>query len=124
MANTEHGVHISFRWHDSDEYEARAIQIYRQLIEDGYTPRQIFSEALLRAEGYTPEMFRQQNADPNASRLINRMEDLFTDFAKEMLGKLEQAGVQARQSSTTEESADDDEYARNIARGFMNRRRG
>lgn len=51
---------ISARLHPSDPYEKKALEIFEARKAEGWTPRDIITDALLRSEGFSPEMFRSE----------------------------------------------------------------
>lgn len=51
---------ISARLHPSNEFEAEALRVWEDKIGQGFAPREILTDALLRADGQTPEMFRRE----------------------------------------------------------------
>jgi len=113
---------FSVRLHPSDEREARVISILDDLISKGFSMREIFTDAILRAEGYTPEMFR--DTDERITRTY--LETLLSEFGQDLLSQIENGTISAKAQTDKRPSPfgdDEDEDAmRNIAQGFMNRR--
>ena len=48
---------VSFRLHPGDEYEAKALEILDYWLNEGVNVRHLLTDALLRLDGQTPEMF-------------------------------------------------------------------
>jgi len=71
MSNNSRSRVISARLHPSDEHEEAALAVFDDLVAQGYNARQIFTDALLRANGYTPDMFRR---DTRIDNVIDRLE--------------------------------------------------
>lgn len=124
MANkTDKALHIQCRLHENVDYEGEAIAYFRARIQDGYTPRQIITDALLRAADFRPEMFPQDSGRVT----FGKIENLLSDFAQEIIRSLR--GSNLRSVDTSEAvfpegqiESEDMEFAKNIASGFMARR--
>lgn len=68
---------LSARLHPDEEHEARALEVWDALQQQGYNPRQIVTDALLHASGHTPEMFRRDGRiDTVIDALEERLEHL------------------------------------------------
>jgi hypothetical protein len=122
------GVSISFRLHPSDEREKQAIEIIQGLEEKGYSIREIMTDALLRASGVTPEMFRDNGEKLTPSLL----ETLLTDFGKDLIRQIrESGGVASNQQSSAKPSPFDNEdeevdfaSMQNLIKGHVSRSGG
>lgn len=113
---------ISIRLHPSDEHEAKAIEILDRLNAEGFSNRQIITDALLRADGVTPDMFRQGGDGISVAFLLERIEGMLTNAVKEML---EAMPTHVRKQTVEASGAeDDDEYARNLAKSYIARSGG
>lgn len=114
--------HIQCRLHEDVEYEGEAIAYYRKQISDGYTPRQIVTDALLRAAEFHPEMFPQDKGRVT----FGKIEHLLSDFAQEIIRSLRGTNLRSVSDSdvSTNEQMDNEdmEFAKNIAAGYMTRR--
>lgn len=64
---------ISARLHPSDEYERAALQVFDGKIADGFTPRQILTDALNFAAGHTPDMFRREGRIDGATEKLETL---------------------------------------------------
>lgn len=101
----------------TSEEDKKAVEIIDEWIARGYNFKSIVTDAILRSEGYTPEMFN----DP-ASQLLNRMEDILADFAEDLIKRIGSAPrrpVLEDNGDEGEESANG--FARNFAKGFIQR---
>lgn len=78
---------ISFRLYADDPAEGAALEILEALQRDGFTPRQIITDALLHRDGVTPEMFRRRYDAPMPTLDISPLEALLRDF----LGEIKEA---------------------------------
>lgn len=115
------GITISFRLHPSDPKEKQAIEIIQDLQAKGYAPREIMTDAILRAAGYTPEMFREGGDKLTPSLL----ESILAEFARDMLQEIRAAGgtIPTQQSSKPSpfDEDEDEEFSKNIAAGWAAR---
>lgn len=103
--------------------DAKAIEIIDRLIAEGFNFKAIATDAILRAEGVTPQMFH--NSLTANAVLISRMEDLLTQFASDLIDRM---GSMPRSESVDYDAIEDEEiaapssaFARNFAKGFMQR---
>lgn len=67
--------HYSVRFNTAIKEEQQAVEILDRLLAEGWSLRQILTDALLRAGGVTPEMFGQEG------RTAALIEELQRDFA-------------------------------------------
>lgn len=117
------GISVSFRLHPDDEREKQAIEEIRKLEARGYTIREIMTDAILRAAGYTPEMFKSGNEKLTPALL----ESILTDFGKELMQSIRESGgaSPAPQSTSRPSPFDDDdediETMRNLVKGHAAR---
>lgn len=120
-------LHIQCKLHEDIDYEAEAVAYYLEQIEAGHTPRQIITDALLRAAGFSPEMYSQKSA--GGGRLtVASLEQLLADFAQEIKQSLKghslrpQEGNNEQGDNSESDEIEDEEFARNIAASYIARR--
>ena len=115
------GISISFRLHPSDPKEKQAIELIQQYTEQGLEPRKFITDALLRAAGFTPEMFRESDEKLTASLLTS----ILTDFGNHLIENIRaNGGVIPATQSTQDVEFDEDEdpdMVKNIAAGWAAR---
>ena len=114
---------ISARLHPENEEEKRALNILEKKIKEGYSVRQIITDALIRADGYTPEMF-----SGSISVSQGQLERTLEDFADYILQQISEKGfsVQSKvdeKPSPFDNSEQDTDVMRNMAAGYLNRRK-
>lgn len=103
--------------------EKRAVELLDQLEKQGFNFKEVIVDAILRADGATPEMFDQPvvsiGSVDNEARMINRIESMLSQFAEEIIGRLASSGVQP----TTPTNTDDESkvFAQNFAKSFIQR---
>lgn len=105
---------ISVRLNAGDLVEQEALAIYDDLVGQGYSPRQIFTDAILRLAGMTPEMFseRQLTVMDIATRLNAIRNELIAlrseqaDGLRELMKKMKAADPSGFRSFANE--ADED----------------
>jgi len=68
---------ISARLHPKEPHEKIALEIFNQMINGGYSPREILTDAILRLGNVEPEMFRERGAriDDNISETLQDIKD-------------------------------------------------
>lgn len=115
---------IGVRLHPSDEYEKKALAIFDGLVKQGYAPRKIFTDAVLRLDGVKPEMFQDYTKQVTKPYL----EGILEDFASHLLGEIRAMALVANTGETVSHEIpitedEDTEYAKNIAAGYLARRR-
>jgi hypothetical protein len=100
------GISISFRLHPDDEREKQAIEVIQDLENKGYSIREIMTDAILRASGYTPEMFKSGNEKLTPTLL----ETILTDFGKDLIQQIrENGGMVAPQTNVSRPSPFDED---------------
>lgn len=67
--------------HPSDERERDAMLIWQDWLQQGYTPRQLITDMILRCAGRNPEMYREKSAFSGElkmleERLTGKLDDL------------------------------------------------
>lgn len=116
------GVFVAFRLHPDNEMEREAMAIYESLQKQGFSPRQIGTDALLRLANKKPEMFQDYSKQVTKPYL----EALLEDFASHILQEVRTLGLSTQapthnETPLTEDS--DSEYEKNLVAGYMARRR-
>lgn len=109
--------HARFNPVTSDE-DRRALEIIHRLEAEGYTFKQIAQDAILRADGWKPEMF--SGAGDKSGAILNRMEDMFAQFADEIVRR---AGSTPNFSREMEDDGERSNYTRTLAKSFMQRQK-
>lgn len=56
--------------HPSDERERDAMAIWQDWLKQGYTPRQLITDMILRCAGRNPEMYREKSAFAGELRML------------------------------------------------------
>lgn len=113
---------IGVRLHPDNDYENRALEIFDGLVKEGYSPRQIFTDAILRLTKHKPEMF----ADFANQVTKPYLEAILSDFAREIIQAMGERVVIQSSPSEYETGITEDEdtdYAKNLAANFLNRRK-
>lgn len=115
-------VSISFRLHPDDERERQAIEVIQDLEAKGYAIREIMTDAILRAAGYTPEMFKASGEKLTPSLL----ENILTEFGKDLIKTIRENGgvVPTAKTESRPSPFDEDEDTdsmRNLIRGHAAR---
>lgn len=116
-------LHIQCKLHEDIDYEAEAVAYYREQLEAGYTPRQIVTDALVRAAGFSPEMYAQH--EKGGGRLtVSSIEQLLADFANEIKQSFKGHSLRLNvdEDNPQSDAITDEEFARNIAANYMARR--
>lgn len=110
---------------ETNPRDADTLRIIRELEAQGFTFKAIAQDAILHAEGRTPEMFSEPNAMTGV--IIERMEDTLAQFADHIIKEIDRRGVGTGQSvgSREEERGEDEpsEEAMNFARSFARRQK-
>lgn len=117
---TKKSTVISIRLNPAVEEDQRVLDILNELQERGFSHREIITDAILRAEGHTPEMYH--DADGKVTRHI--LELMLSEFAREIVDNVRQFAPQTTQKASPHNKGEsDDEYANNLAKGFLTRRK-
>lgn len=110
---TSEAVYKSVRLNPINEEDRLALEIIERLEKQKFTFKQIVVDAILRADGHTPEMFAK-TADTQG--MLSRMEVLLEQFAQEIIhSRPQQSGAE------TDEPGEDTHFARNFAQAFLQR---
>lgn len=114
---------IGLRLHPDNEQEAEALKILDALIKDGFTARQIFTDALLKLGKRKPEMFQDYTKQVTKPYL----EALLEDFARHLLGEMRSMSFSSVQSETDNDTPltedEDKDYEKNLVAGYLARRK-
>lgn len=99
-----------------DEREALALDIVEDLESKDFTLRQIITDAILRADGHTPEMFsKEEKLTPHFMR------ELFEDFTTYIISQIRAGEFKLAENS--EHGDDDTEVTQQLVNAFQNRNR-
>lgn len=110
---------FSIRVHPSNPYEAKFIEIMDVLKEEGYSNREIIVDAVLYADGKTPEMFSGERL---TEAIVERM---LSEFAQSIVSELEERGIAVGQMFGTPNDSGDDftDVEHNLVKSVMARRK-
>lgn len=103
------------------------VEMVNPYLEQGYSIRQIVTDAVLRAGGCTPEMFGRVDELGDAIRaamqplLDNQQETLVADIVAE-LRKMLQSGAVSLPVASESEDVETSDWDKNFARAFMKSR--
>lgn len=105
-----------FRLNPAYEQDKVAIAIIEQKRNEGYSVRQIMTDAIVRSAGYTPEMF----ADYNVS-VRGGFEQMLSNFAREIIESFENRF--SGKPPTPDEVGESQQgvWANTLAKGFLAR---
>lgn len=110
---------FSLRLNPAYEEDLAAIEHLDRMIEQGYSARQIVTDALCRASGLVPEMFSRRD---DMTMLYANLESLLSNFAGEIIKAVQQRGARAVYREEDERNdGEDGTWVRNFARGFIAR---
>jgi hypothetical protein len=113
----------AFRLHPDDEREQIAMEIIERLLSEDWTMRQIMTDAILHADGRTPEMFR--GIDDTMTK--GYLETQLSDIANHIISELRANGMVMPSEKQGKESPfgkdEDEEMAQNLANGYLARRK-
>lgn len=121
-AKTTKAKYYSARFNPAtSEEDAKAVEIIERLQAEGFKFKDIAQDAILRADGYKPEMF--SSGDRDTMKLLSQLENMFTRFAEELIQR-----IGDRPQGTGYTAPDDDEpeqptskFARSFAKTFLQR---
>jgi hypothetical protein len=102
----------------TSEEDRRALEIIHRLEAEGYTFKQIVQDAILRADGYRPEMFA--GADDKTGVILNRMEEMVEQIADEIVKRVGTTPSFAREM---EDDGERSTYTKTLAKSFLQRQR-
>lgn len=124
MARKKSEAHIySARMNPINPEEKAVMEIITKYGGQGISFKDMVLEAFLEREGFTPGLFQRE---PQAQGVgLEDMEGLLKSFAGEIIGQLKQIGFRAGTGGESNEADDNAEkISANLARGFMQRRKG
>jgi hypothetical protein len=118
---TKKSTVISVRLNPAIKEDRQAIEIIEALKKRGFTTRSIITDAILKAAGHTPEMYH--DSQDTVTRPI--LENLLSDFAQEIVEAIRHDIPESKNTKPSPfDSEDTDEnYARNLAQGYLARRK-
>lgn len=119
---------ISARLNPQFEQERKALEIFEQWVSEGFTPREIMTNAILNAAQFKPEMFRERGArGNNLGEIIGTLESLRDSLVgdiKSVMQEMWRSNPQQFRSMVNEaanDSADielDDEFIANAVQSL------
>lgn len=114
---------IAARLNLENEREKTALEIFDKK-RKSHSAREIITDAILRASGYTPEMFDSGDEKITQGQLVRTLED----FAHYIIEQIQSSGiavkpVQKEDSSPFDDSEEDTDVMKNMAAGYLNRRK-
>lgn len=125
MAREKSKAHIySARMNPINPEEKAVMEIITKYGLKGISFKDMVLEAFLEREGFTPGLFQREPQAHNGLG-IDDMETLLKSFAGEIIGQLKQIGFRAGTGSESNEADENaEQISANLARGFMQRRKG
>lgn len=113
----------SARLNPINAQEKDALEIIEELEAQGYSFKEIVVDAILRADGRTPEMY-PPNTQNTATVILGQLEQMFAQFAQEIISQVKRGGGQPVQDDT-EEDADGrpSPFAKSFAKSYVERQR-
>lgn len=112
----------AFRLHPNDQREADAMEIIEALKEDGFTLRDIMTDAILRAGGRKPEMYRHTDDSISRGYIETQLEGIASHIISELRASGVITQVQATESRSPFGADEDEEMARNLVEGWKSRK--
>lgn len=107
---------FSFGLHPQYPQDEQAIRVIDELIAQGWSVRQIMTDAILRCGGYSPEMFSNREGVS-----VNDMEKLFNRFANEIVAEVGRRGSEPVDDEDEPIADESDMWVNNFAKGFLSR---
>ncbi len=101
----------------TSEYDRRALEIIHKREQEGFNFKQTAVDAILRAGGYTPEMFER---DTGAAKLILHLESLLANFSSELMQALKERGTSSIDDDLHSEGGLS-KFSQTFARGYLQR---
>lgn len=126
-------VVISFRLFADDEREGLVLAQFERLKNDGFTVRDIVTDAVLNRAGFKPQMFRSRGDMPHISisqddvrkavkMELSELETLLTEFMQEIKQSIRRGGVTLSADESADEKIDLDETQQALVRSFLARK--
>lgn len=114
-------IGYSFRLNPAYPQDKDAIELLRQWLAEGYSTRQIMTDAILSRGNKRPQMY--SNREDNTAQLLSSFDSMLTKFGEEMLQELQQRVAVMQVSDQMDENGaeDDSQWVQNFTKGFMAR---
>lgn len=119
---TSLAVFKTARFNPIHREEETALAYIEKLEAQGFSFKEIVTDAINRAAGATPEMFSREVAY-DSSRFVGLVEQVFGNFRDELLEKIGSGAVRIAPTAAEDERRDDgiSAFAKNFQRGLMER---
>jgi hypothetical protein len=103
-----------------NQEEAEALKIIGEKEKDGFNFKKVVVDAILFADGRTPEMFTRESQTDHLGHLLS---DLFERFAEDLLKQIHNGRVHVSESPEEDAQRDDglSAFARTFSRGVLQR---
>lgn len=113
---------FSARLNPINPEEKTVMEMIERYGKESITFKDMVLEAFLEREGFTPQLFQREPQTNGVDR--DDMETMLKAFAREIIGELKAAGVRAGAGGGGEIDDNAEQISANLARGFMQRRKG
>lgn len=124
MQKTSRARVVPIRLNPINPTEEAALVILDRYKAEGYQPKQVIVDRLLRTEGFTPEMFqRTQDHQSNAiaDAVVAKMDTILEAFAEHLLDELRKSGTSLPASASKEPGKPLSPFAKNLVKGYQAR---
>lgn len=113
----------SARFNPINPQDRDVLAIVKELEDQGFNFKQIVSDAILRADGKTPEMYAAPMV--TAQIITTYMDNVLAQFAQEIVTEIKRGGFRAvAETDEDEESSEKpSKFAQSFARSFLERQR-
>lgn len=101
----------------TSQYDRKALEIVKHQETKGFNFKQVAVDAILRSEGYTPEMFER---DTSVSKLFAHLETMLADFSSQLMESLKNRGVSSIDDDLHSEGGIS-KFSQTFARGYLQR---
>lgn len=101
----------------TSQYDRKALEIVKHQETKGFNFKQVAVDAILRSEGYTPEMFER---DTSVSKLFAHLETMLADFSSQLMEGLKNRGVSSIDDDLHSEGGIS-KFSQTFARGYLQR---
>lgn len=115
-------VVISIRLHPDDPLEADALRIIKEWQNQGYSNREIITNAILRAEGAKPEMYSEKPTPVSRDALKETLQE-FAQYIIDNVGVAQPKARYERPRPFGDDEIEITDTMQNLAQGFLNRRK-
>lgn len=113
----------SARLNPVNQPEADALKIIDELEQQGYSFKTIVVDAILMADGRTPEMYTS-NTQAVSTQILGQLDRMFSQFAHEIISQIKRGGIQSVMDEDEDDSAEHkSRFAESFARSFLERQR-